>query len=111
MKVDVNPKVADKVEIKIQKQQQKEKFKFVGTLHPKPNQRCFEIDLDTMIVKESEYFYKSKTINWFDALKNKKSPKNKSVIVKENHDYIIKLNLENALKHFKKVWKNKNVKI
>ena len=100
----------ESIEIQIQKRQNKEKFKFLGSLKPKANQRCFELDLKTMTVKESEYFYASDTIDWFEAISNKKPKNNRSVMVKPDHDYVVKLNLENAVKYFKKVWCNDSIK-
>lgn len=81
-------------------QQEVEKFKFIGKLHPKPNQRCFQINLETGEVKEVEYMYEDKTVNYLDYVKNKTTPRNKGVLIQKGFDYVIKLNLENAQKYF-----------
>lgn len=101
----------DNIEISIKKRQQKEKFRFVGELNPKPNQRCFKLDLDKLIVTECEYTILTDTINYLDALNNTNMSKYRTIIIEDNFDYIIKLNIKNALSYFRKIYNNKNIKI
>jgi len=79
-----------------------EKFKYLGRMKIKPNQRCFELDLATMKVKEVEYFTPSDTIEW-----GKVEPKNKKMLIRPNCDYVIKLNIKNAIKYFDKKYETR----
>lgn len=99
----------DTLEISIQKKQEVEKFLFDGILKPKPNQRVFELDLVNMEVSECEYFTKSDTVNYLDVINNKVNFKERNILVKENHDYVIKLNMVNALFYFRKKWDNESI--
>jgi len=94
------------IEISIQKKQEVEKFIFIGVLKPKPNQRVFKVNLISGEVSEVLFFNKSKTINYLDVINKKQSIKERDIIIKEGYDYVIKLNIENAVKYFQKKWKD-----
>lgn len=102
-----DPKV--KLEIEVQKKQEKEKFLFTGILKPQPNQRVFELDLKSMTVKECVYFTDQKTINYMDVVNGTVPVQERKILVKEGFDYAVNLNMENAIKHFKKEWKNDSI--
>lgn len=51
------------------------------------------------------------TINYLDALNNTNMSKYRTIIIEDNFDYIIKLNIKNALSYFRKIYNNKNIKI
>lgn len=99
------------IEISIQKKQEKEQFIFKGELHPKPNQRVFKIDLYKGIVSECQFVSTSKTVNYFDVINNTGEYAERKIIVKEGYDYIVALNMKNALKHFKRSWSHLDIDI
>lgn len=100
---------SEKANISIEKRQEVEKFIFVGILKPKPNQRVFEIDLSNGEVSEVNFFDTNKTINYLDVINKRNLISEREVIIKEGFDYLIKLNIENAISSFRKKWKNLNV--
>lgn len=109
-----NHKPSDKmsnIEISIQKKQEVEKFIFKGVLKPKLNQRVFKIDLDSGEVSEVEFFKKTDIVNYLDVINKSESLKERNIIVKEGFDYVIKLNIKNAITHFKKSFQHINVNI
>jgi hypothetical protein len=90
----------EKIELSVEKRQEKEKFIFTGVLKPHAGQRVFELDMRTMTVMECEYFVKTDTVNYLDVLNNAESLKERNILIQENCDYAVKLNMENAIKHF-----------
>ena len=104
-----NHEPKDKVEISVQEQQEKEKFLFDGILKPKPNQRVYQLDLRTMKVSEAPYFIEKDTVNYLDVINKKDRRKDRKILVKEGFDYVIKLNMKNAVKHFRKVWADNSI--
>jgi hypothetical protein len=103
------PKKKDNIEISVRKKQKKEKFLFSGVLKPKPNQRVFKLDLITFELAEAEYVLKTDTINYLDVINGTWNPP-REIIIEDNCDYVIKLNIKNALDHFNKKY-NTNCKI
>lgn len=101
--------VKDKTEISIQKKQEVEKFIFTGKLVIKPNQRLFKIDLDSGEVLEVEFYDACDTINYIDVINKKPRPSSRDVIIEEGYDYVVKLNLDNAISFFKDKWSNIDV--
>ena len=100
-----------KLEISIQKKQEVEKFLFTGRLKPQPHQRVFKIDLSSGAVSEVKFFAKSNTIHYEDVINGNYARRDKDILIEEGFDYIIKLNIENAIKHFKKAWKHIEIEI
>ena len=37
------------------------------------------------------------------------TPNDRDVMIKDDHDYVIKLNFENALKYFRETWNNPEI--
>lgn len=97
-------------EIAIQKKQEVEEFIFVGKLTPKKNQRIFQLKLDSMIVSEVEFIYKTDTIKYMDII-NDCVPDNRSILIEPDTDYVIKLNIDNALKHFQSKYNSCDITI
>jgi hypothetical protein len=100
----------ESIEISIQKKQEVEKFLFTETLKPKKNQRVFQLDLNSMTLKECQFFFKTTTINYMDIINNC-VPQNRSILIEPETDYVIKLNLGNALTHFQSKYNNRDITV
>lgn len=110
MKIDNHLSNAkEKTELSVEKKQEKEKFLFDGVIKPHAGQRVFELDLSKMTVKECEFFVKTDTINYLDVINNSESLKELNILIQEGCDYAVKLNMENAIKHFQNVWNNPDI--
>lgn len=90
----------EKTELQVQKRQEKEQFIFKGILKPNPNQRVWELNLETMEVCEAEFVQLSDIVNYWDVIDG--SYLEKEIFIQSNHDYVIKLNEGNAIKYFTK---------
>ena len=93
-----------KMEISVEKRQVKEKFLFAGELKVQLNQRAFKLDIEKWEVSECEYFVESDTINYLDVLYNTEAYTSRKILIEEGFDYVVKLNMRNALKYFKTKW-------
>lgn len=100
MKIDNHNNTKHKTELQVQKRQEKEQFVFKGVLKPKPNQRVWELNLETMEVCEAEFVQLSDTVHYWEVLDG--SYLEKEIFIQSNHDYVIKLNIENAVKYYSK---------
>jgi hypothetical protein len=83
----------DKMEISVQKKQQKEK-ELIGKLIPHPGHRVWEINIDTLEVEEAKYEQK----HTFIFGQNN----NREIIVRKGFAYIAALNKKSALKKYVK---------
>lgn len=112
MKLDnhISDDKKEKVEISVQKKQEVEKFLFAGILKPKPNQRVFKLNLSTLEVSEVEFLIKSDTIQYEDVINNAHSLKERDILIEEGFDYVIKLNMTNAINHFLMKWRKVDIK-
>lgn len=99
----IDPK-KEKIEVSIEQQKEVEQFVFRGVLKPKPNQRVFKLDLYKGFVSEVLFYSESNTINFMDIVYGDNEYKDRKIIIEEGFDYLIALNIKNALKHFKKRW-------
>jgi hypothetical protein len=82
----------DKMEISIQKKQQKEKV-LVGKLIPHAGHKIFEINEETLEVKVAEFEKKTYIIG--------SNHNNPEIIIRSGCAYVSALNSKNALKKFK----------
>lgn len=91
---------SDKQQVVAERQIEKQHI-LIGTIKPKPGQKLYEIDLATLVVKETEYvavnadFVKASLGN---------HAANRKVLIKENHDYMPALNIDVAVKKFAKIY-------
>jgi hypothetical protein len=85
-----------KTEISVEKQQQIE-YELIGQLRPKSGHKVWEIDIETLEVKEAEYH--KDTVLILDVL-NPVVP-NKKLIINEGKNYVCALKKETALKKHK----------
>lgn len=95
---------APTIEISVEKKQEKEKFLFTSRLKPKPGQRVWRFNTYTRRLGEVEFFKKSDTLQYEDIISGKYLRRDRDILVEEGYDYVIKLNYDNALKHFEKKW-------
>lgn len=98
-------------ELQVQKKQELEKFIFVGTIKPKPGQRVYRMDMTKLTVTECEYSEKSDTVNYMDVIDGTHASRERTIIIQEGYDYMIKLNLDNALESFKKRWRGQEIQL
>ena len=83
----------DKDEVKIVSQKQIEKKReFLGSVRPRPNQRCFEINRATGEANEAKYKISATFGNGTK----------KEIDIQPNCVYVVALNKANALKKYKK---------
>jgi hypothetical protein len=85
-------KEKDKMEISIQKKQQKEKV-LVGQIIPHAGHKIWEINDDTMEIKQAEFEKKTFIIG--------KSHQNPEIIIRSGFSYVSALNYKTALKKYK----------
>ena len=83
----------DKMEISIQKKQQKEKV-LVGKIIPNKGHKIWEINEETLEVKEAQFEKKTFIIG--------KNHNNPEIIIRDGYAYVSALNINNALKKYKK---------
>jgi hypothetical protein len=82
----------DKTEISIQKKQQKEKV-LVGKLIPHSGHKIWEINDETLEIKQAEFEKKSFIIG--------QAHQNPEIIIRSGFSYVSALNSSNALKKYK----------
>jgi hypothetical protein len=108
MNIEGKLKLDTKVEVSIEKKQEREKFIFKGVLNPLPGQRVFKLDQLENTLSECEYIFMSDTINYMDLINNTVKD-NREILIEEGFDYVIKLNISNAKKFFDKKWNIKSI--
>ena len=101
---EIEGKVPDKVEIVDQKQVKKQ-LAIIGSEKLHPGQRCWELQLSDMTIREAKYEKDALDISQHDE-KNLIQPVRRKIVVREGCMYAVALNQQNAqkkfLKHFKK---------
>lgn len=93
-----------KIEASVEKQVKKEE-KFLGSMKLSPGHKCWELDLNTLHIKEAEY--KKIAINFAAAQKGEISRMRK-LLTKESCIYVTALNMKNARKKFTIMLREKN---
>jgi hypothetical protein len=83
----------DKMEISIQKKQQKEK-EFVGKIIPHAGHKVYEINEETLEIELAKYELKTYFIG--------QNHNNAEIIIRSGFAYVSALNSKNALKKYKK---------
>jgi len=100
--LDVSKLIKEKTKVEITQQKQQEyKLVYQGTIVPHRNHTLFEINPDTLEIKEAEYKRKDYIFNpnW---KKGDKVNTHGDVIMQPGMAYVSAMNKENALKKFKK---------
>lgn len=100
---------SSRTEMSIKDKQEKEKFIFKGSLKTKLGQRVWELDLDTWEVQECKYFTEGDTVNYHDIINNFESVKERKILIREGYDYVVNLNIENAIKSFKRKYPTEEI--
>lgn len=88
--IEVNPK--NKTELSIKKQQQIER-EFIGRIIPYPNHKIWEINIETLEIKEAMFIDKPFVFGSSNL-------KNREVLYREGYAYVGALNKRTALKHY-----------
>ena len=102
----MEPKTNVKTELQVKKRQYKEKFIFQGIIRPKPNQRVFRCEVSSGEVSECKFTNVSDTVNYLEVLNNTYKLRERNIVVEEGFDYVVRLNITNAVRHFKKKYGN-----
>jgi hypothetical protein len=95
-------KFKEKTQLEV-KQQKKQEFKYIyqGTIVPNRGHTLYEICLKTLDVTEAKYHVQDYVFNWYWKKGDIINSESK-VVMREGFAYVSALNIENAIKKFKK---------